>query len=424
MDGRANNDVSISAEEIIRTANQRQFHTLGELRLFLREKITTWELLENAPQAEIPGRIFAPRKGTPEQPQGLLSLQLENRSPNIGAQSNNQLALASWLPDASKRWLSIVFAQLHLAGEAQVAVITKEGEEVIRELVRLQIEGQGETAITVKYATSKALMRHFSQSAQELREYKAFRDFDNYQELEAFLRLRCPYLYCLGTIFIHSHRVLKGTETFLCFSTPLNQNRGVIIARRNKANRKVEFTPEGIACITHPSTSKLHVSVENNVATGSNIINQVHQAHVKPYAPNELQRFTTLDEAANYLGRLPRLRYLPFQRGENCIFVKYGRSKQFKLVQAFDGKFVERGELAALHTNFFNITVVLDELEALTALEREPLQLDGRKRLMNQKQIQEHRRKTIERLITMLTGDPVHLAKPEQPTLDFSVVKS
>lgn len=426
MDGGTSDTNQLSADEIIRSANEQQFHTLSALRVFLRKTITTWDLLETAPRMEIPGRIVPPKRGTREQPQGSLALQVENNLPAVGEQSPNQLTLPSWFLDASRKSLSIIFAQLQARGEEQVAVITREGEEVIRELVRLQGDHTLNTAITVKTAASTAQRRHFSLAAQEMREYQSFREFDSFQELESYLRLRCPFLYCLGIIFLHSHRVLKGIETFLCFSSPLSQNRGLVIAKRNKTSRKVEITAEGIACITHPQASKVHWSVENNIATGSNIIHQVHQAYVRgPTGSSQLvPRFSSLEEAAAYLSRLPRLRHLPYIVGNNTAFVKYGRGKQFKLLQAFDNNFVERGELSALHANYFDIIIALDELAALAELEKEPLHMDGRKRVMNQRQIVEHRRKTIERLITMLTGAPVHLAKPEQPTLDFGVVKS
>lgn len=426
MEGGTTQTVKSSAEEIIKRANEQRFHTLSEMRLFLKKRIATWDLLEAAPKTEIPGRIFAHRKGNREQPQGSLALHLEDTIAPIDTRSNNQLVLASWVPEASRRWFNIIFARLQKLEQEDTAVITKEGEEVIRELVRLELAGTEESAITVKYAASTALLRHFSDSAKDLREYKSFREFDSFQELEDFLRLRCPFLYCLGTIFLHSHRILKGTETFLCFSSPLDQNRGLIIAKRNRKSRKVEITAEGIACITHSNASRLHRHVENNVATGSTIIHQVHQAQVKPQNgnSNELQRFATLDEAMEYLAQLPRLRHLPYQRGNNCIFVRYGRGKQFVLIQAFDGSYVERGELFALHTNFFNIAVVLEELAVLDEIEREITQARSSKPLLNRKQMQDHRRKAIERLILMLTGDPIHLAKPEQPSLDFGIIKS
>lgn len=413
MDGGSTDQITLSADEIITAVNEKRFTAISELRQFLSQTISTWPQLEKAPVAELPARVFAHRTATSSKPQGSLALPLEAGYLHQTVHSDSKLTLLSWLPAANRKWMDIIFATLQ--PEAAVVALTVEGEAVIRELVRLKIEENENTPTTVKYAVSKSLLQHFTQQAHKLRQYEAFREFDNFSELESFLRSHCPFLYCLGVVFTHTHTVLKTNESFLCFSSPLNQQKGVIIARKNKSTRKVEITPEGIACITHSSTSRLHMSNENNVATGSRVIHEVHKKFSRPNdtTDHNVRRFSTIAAAEEYLAKLPALRYVPYERQESCICIKYGKRKLFKLIQSFDGHFVETGELCALLENFFTIAIALDELAALAHLERDP------KKTTSKKSIQAQRRNIVDKLIALLTGDPINLATPLQQAWAF-----
>lgn len=432
MDGRTPELLDLSVADIIKAVNEAQFTSLIDLRDFIRKHLAVWRTLEAAPIGELPKRVVRHRQGTIRKPQGLLALVFDHEAPAKIHQSEHVLGVATWLPDANNEWLDAIWARLNIlegTEENSVAAITAEGEAVIREIIRHAAQDTDFTPTTVKYAASRALLTHFQNQAKKLRDYKTFREFGNFTELEDFLRLHCPYLYCLGKVQIQQHTVLSATEQFLCLSSPFSPNRGLVIGRRNRETNKVELTPQGKAFITHTHTSRIKGNSSDNVSLGSAMIHDIHKYFAKPQANTSIKYFDTIEAAAEYLEGIPALRHIPYLVGKDCIWIKRANKRKFKLVQRIKeqktkkekqrgtDKFVETSELSALLENYFTITICIEELAEIDRREKE-LKTTKEKEI-SQKALKALKEGIIEKLVNLLTADPISLNLPTQQAWQF-----
>lgn len=432
MDGRTPEPSYLSVEDIIKTVNENQFASLTDLRDFIRKHLAVWRTLEAAPIGELPKRVARHRQGTIRKPQGLLALVFDHEAPAKIHKSAHVLGVTTWLPDANNEWIDAIWARLNILADTEgnnVAAITAEGEAVIREIIRHTVQDTEFTPTTVKYAASQALLAHFQHQAKKLRDYKTFREFGTFAELEDFLRSHCPYLYCLGKVQIQQHAVLSVTEQFLCLSAPLSPNRGLVIGRRNRETNQVELTPQGKAFITHPHTSRIKGNSIDNVSLGSAMIHDIHKQFAKPHANTNIRHFDTIEAAAEYLDSIPALKHIPYLVGKDCIWIKRANKRKFKLVQRLNeqktekrkrrgtDKFVETSELSALLENYFTITICIEELAEIDRLEKELK--TAKEKEISQKDLKALKEGIIEKLVNLLTADPINLDLPVQQAWQF-----
>lgn len=378
------NKGSISEEisTVLATLSALRLPTIAEFRARVVALVPSFAKLEQAPRKFIlPARV-QPKPFDPATlpRQMTFAMNLSSHPDPRPFDSDERLSYATWLSDGTRQYFRVIVAQVIATDADRYVALTREGEKCIDALLRQAAAIKNVYGNEIKDEISKTLLEHFRALAVEQRKKKEFPTFANFQELESFLRLQCGYLYCMGNIFVWDLYPLKHHhQRVLCFSESEQRRHIIVLAQRNPHDMRVELTEAGKACLRFIDGQYIRGDMYENLLRGTTmrraVINSVMRGHnmqkvSREQANEQIVSYATLDEAEVWLRTLSALRYIPWERKENCLCIKRNKRKKIvKLFAAYEGRYVETSELAVLLSGLRSIYQGQVELRVLAEME-------------------------------------------------------